>query len=188
MKNAVQGIAEEEAFSGKRIGAYQVLRRDWRRRNGKGLSRCPRRRSLQERSCDQDRPGGLATRRRTDGAFRSERQILANLDHPNIARLLDGGITEEGVPYLVMEYVDGERLDDYCRKNKLETEQRLQLFCTICGAVEYAHKNLVVHRDMKPANILVTDEGVPKLLDFGIAKLLDPESGGQCATHSLPNG
>jgi serine/threonine-protein kinase len=106
--------------------------------------------------------------------FGAERQILANLNHPNIARLLDGGVYE-GVPYLVMEYVDGVAIDEYCRQMRLGTEARLQLFVTVCAAVEYAHKNLVVHRDIKPGNILVTAEGVPKLLDFGIAKLLAPD-------------
>jgi non-specific serine/threonine protein kinase/serine/threonine-protein kinase len=108
--------------------------------------------------------------------FRVERQILAALDHPNIARLLDGGRTEEGFPYLVMELVDGVPIDAYCDANKYSIDERLRLFRTVCGAVEFAHENLVVHRDLKPANILVTREGTPKLLDFGIAKLLSPES------------
>src|SRR5580704_1020559 len=107
--------------------------------------------------------------------FRAERQILANLEHPNIARLLDGGQTEEGFPYFVMELVDGEPIDQYCDTHKLSINERLRLFCIICSAVEYAHQNLVIHRDLKPANILVTAEGVPKLLDFGIARLLSPD-------------
>lgn len=106
--------------------------------------------------------------------FHVERQILANLDHPNIARLLDGGRTEEGVPYIVMEYVDGIPIDAFCDRNSLPIPRRLALFRTICSAVHYAHQNLVVHRDIKPGNILVTADGVPKLVDFGIAKLLDP--------------
>jgi len=105
--------------------------------------------------------------------FRAERQILASLNHANIARLIDGGETEEGNPYLVMEYVHGVPLDRYCDRQQLGLRERLQLFLDICGAVQYAHQNLVVHRDLKPANILVTAEGAPKLLDFGIAKLLD---------------
>jgi serine/threonine protein kinase len=105
--------------------------------------------------------------------FRAERQILASLNHANIARLIDAGETEEGNPYLVMEYVHGEPLDRYCDRQQLGLRERLQLFLDICGAVQYAHQNLVVHRDLKPANILVTAEGAPKLLDFGIAKLLD---------------
>lgn len=106
--------------------------------------------------------------------FRAERQILASLNHANIARLLDAGETEEGNPYLVMEYVHGEPLDRYCDREQLPVRERLQLFLDICSAVQYAHQNLVVHRDLKPANILVTAEGAPKLLDFGIAKLLEP--------------
>jgi serine/threonine protein kinase len=105
--------------------------------------------------------------------FRAERQILASLNHANIARLLDAGETDEGNPYLVMEYVHGEPLDRYCDRQRLGVRERLQLFLDICSAVQYAHQNLVVHRDLKPANILVTAEGTPKLLDFGIAKLLD---------------
>jgi eukaryotic-like serine/threonine-protein kinase len=105
--------------------------------------------------------------------FRAERQILASLNHANIARLIDAGETEEGNPYLVMEYVHGEPLDRYCDREQLGLRERLQLFLDICAAVQYAHQNLVVHRDLKPANILVTAEGAPKLLDFGIAKLLD---------------
>jgi non-specific serine/threonine protein kinase/serine/threonine-protein kinase len=107
--------------------------------------------------------------------FKSERQILASLDHPNIGHLLDGGTTEEGLPYLVMEYVAGKPIDEYCDVHSLSISNRLELFLRVCSAVEYAHQKLVIHRDLKPANILVTEDGVPKLLDFGIAKLLDPE-------------
>src|SRR5262245_3227817 len=105
--------------------------------------------------------------------FRAERQILASLNHPNIARLIDAGETDEAQPYLIMEYVHGEPLDRYCDRRQLDVRKRLELFLQVCAAVEYAHQNLVVHRDLKPANILVTAEGTPKLLDFGIAKLLD---------------
>lgn len=105
--------------------------------------------------------------------FRAERQILASLNHPNIARLIDAGETEEAQPYLVMEYVHGAPLDQYSDHERLNVRARLQLFLEICSAVQYAHQNLIVHRDLKPANILVTAEGAPKLLDFGIAKLLD---------------
>jgi len=107
--------------------------------------------------------------------FRHERQILASLDHPNIGRLLDGGATDDGLPYLVMEYIEGTRIDEYCDSHKLSILERLKLFRTACAAVHYAHQNLVVHRDIKPSNILVTESGIPKLLDFGIAKLLNPE-------------
>lgn len=107
--------------------------------------------------------------------FRGERQILATLDHPHIAHLLDGGATEDGLPYLVMEYVIGLPIDEYCDQHRLSIQDRLKLFLKVCSAVEYAHQKLVIHRDLKPANILVTAEGEPKLLDFGIAKLIDPE-------------
>lgn len=107
--------------------------------------------------------------------FRHERQILASLDHPNIARLLEGGTTEDGLPYFVMEYIEGQTIDHYCDTHRLITSDRLKLFRTVCSAVHYAHQNLIVHRDIKPTNILVTTEGIPKLLDFGIAKLLKPE-------------
>jgi len=105
--------------------------------------------------------------------FLAERQILAKLSHPNIAELLDGGQTEEGTPYLVMEYIDGLPIDQYCDRHQLTTRQRLRLLLQVCSAIQHAHQNLVVHRDIKPSNILVTAEGTPKLLDFGIAKLLD---------------
>jgi serine/threonine protein kinase/Tol biopolymer transport system component len=108
--------------------------------------------------------------------FRNERQTLASLDHPNIVRLIDGGSTSEGVPYLVMDYVEGVPIDEYCDTHRLTTEQRLLLFCTVCGAVQYAHQKLVVHRDLKPSNILVTADGVAKLLDFGISKVLTPDA------------
>ena len=109
--------------------------------------------------------------------FRRERQILAALDHPNIAKLLDGGTTEDGRPYLVMELVEGRSILHYCLEGKLGVAARLRLFAQVCDAVQYAHRRLVVHRDLKPGNILVTREGVPKLLDFGIAKLIHPDGG-----------
>jgi non-specific serine/threonine protein kinase/serine/threonine-protein kinase len=117
--------------------------------------------------------------------FRHERQILASLEHPNIARLLDGGATEDGKPYFVMDYVEGTSLLEYCNTNRLSIGERLELFQGVCSAVHYVHQNLIVHRDLKPGNILVTSGGVPKLLDFGIAKLLKPElmSGPQDATR-----
>ncbi|MGE0127250.1 MAG: protein kinase [Blastocatellales bacterium] len=110
--------------------------------------------------------------------FRQERRILATLNHPNIARLLDGGATEDGQPYLVMEYVAGVPITQYCDERKLSITERLKLFRTVCAAVAHAHQHLVIHRDLKPSNILVTEDGVVKLLDFGIAKLLTPETGG----------
>ena len=109
--------------------------------------------------------------------FRHERQILASLEHPNIARLLDGGSTPDGRPYFAMEYVEGQPIVDYCDTHRLDTAARLELFRHVCTAVQYAHQNLVIHRDIKPANVLVIADGTPKLLDFGIAKLLNPELG-----------
>jgi tetratricopeptide (TPR) repeat protein len=106
--------------------------------------------------------------------FRQERQILANLEHPFIARLMDGGATEDGLPYFVMEYVEGAPITTYCREKALTVPERLRLFRLVCEAVQHAHQNLVVHRDIKPGNILITQAGVPKLLDFGIAKVVDP--------------
>ena len=118
-----------------------------------------------------------------------ERQILARLEHPNIARLLDGGTTEDGVPYFVLERIDGLPIDRHCDERNLSVSDRIRLFRTVCGAVAYAHKNLVVHRDLKPSNILVGADGQPKLLDFGIAKVLSPdeleEEGGRTISPAL---
>lgn len=127
---------------------------------------------------------GLDSRRFLDH-FTRERNILARLEHPNITRLVDGGATPEGHPYLVMEYVDGRNITEYCRDEELPIAARLRLFLKVCDAVSYAHRNLIVHRDLKPGNILVTSEGDPKLLDFGLARLLDPLAAGD-ATRSLP--
>jgi tetratricopeptide (TPR) repeat protein len=127
--------------------------------------------------------GGLET----DAAlerFRTERQVLAGLQHPHIARLLDGGTTAEGLPYLVMEYVAGQPLHRYCASRSLSLRERLQLVHTICTAVEYAHGHTVIHRDLKPGNVLVTDDGTPKLTDFGLAKHLGAD-GGQTQTGEV---
>jgi len=120
--------------------------------------------------------------------FRAERQILASLDHPNITRLLDGGTTDDGLPYFVMEYIQGEPIDKYCDARELTITDRLKLFQSVCAAVQYAHQNLVIHRDIKPGNIFVTAEGVPRLLDFGIAKLLaaDPDASARTITLARP--
>lgn len=113
--------------------------------------------------------------------FEQERQILAKLNHPNIARLFDGGITEDGRPWLALEYIDGQSITDWCNNQNYSVDQRLQLFEKVCEAIQYAHKNLIVHRDLKPDNILVTATGEVKILDFGIAKLLDD---GSAAIHT----
>lgn len=114
--------------------------------------------------------------------FRNERQILASLEHPHIAQLYDGGTTEEGVPYLVMELIDGENILDYCARRRLTIGDRLSLFLQVCSAVEYAHRHLIVHRDIKPENIFVTVDGAAKLLDFGIAQILEADGSRQILT------
>jgi eukaryotic-like serine/threonine-protein kinase len=117
--------------------------------------------------------------------FHRERRLLANLDHPSITRLLDGGTTDDGAPFLVMEFVHGERIDRWCESQSLSIDERLALFRRICAAVHFAHQNLVVHRDLKPSNVLVTPSGEPKLLDFGIAKLLAPPTGDRTPDATL---
>ena len=128
---------------------------------------------------------GFGPKRSHAAALRRRAPDPANLDHPNIARLFDGGVTADGLPYLVMEYVDGVPIDQFCFSRQMNLTQRLQLFCEVCSAVDYAHKNLIVHRDIKPGNILVTAQGAPKLLDFGIAKLLDGELAAQGQTRTV---
>ena len=158
--------------AGQMIGPYRLVRSLGRGGMGEVF--------LAERADDQFRQKvaiklvrqGLLSRH-IEGRLRQERQILASLDHPNIARLYDGGTTSDGTPYIVMEYIDGEPLDLYCDRRRLTIEQRLRLFITVCSAVHRAHQSLIVHRDLKPSNILVTADGIPKLLDFGIAKMLD---------------
>jgi tetratricopeptide (TPR) repeat protein len=118
--------------------------------------------------------------------FRRERQILAQLDHPGIARLLDGGATAEGQPYFVMEYIEGLALLEYCDRHELDVKQRLGLFLAVCDAVGYAHQHLIVHRDLKPGNILVTAGGAPRLLDFGLARVLDRGEAGEEVTQGVP--
>jgi non-specific serine/threonine protein kinase/serine/threonine-protein kinase len=165
------GAYPEPDLLGRRIGAYRLVR--LLGRGGMGAVYLAERAddAFHQRVAIKLLPWALATPEARH-RFRVERQTLAALAHPHIARLLDGGETADGLPYLVMEYVEGEPIDQYCRARELAIEQRLRLFRAVCGAVEHAHHNLVVHRDLKPANILVTDGGEVKLLDFGIAKLL----------------
>lgn len=171
----------EAAKQGSRIGPYKIVREIGH--GGMGTV------YLAERDDEQYRQqvaiklikpglGGEAIRKR----FRNEMQILADLNHPNIARLFDGGETVEGVPYLVMEYIEGQPVDVFCDEKRFSTGERLKLFATVCAAVQYAHQHLIIHRDIKPGNILVTSEGIPKLVDFGIAKLLDQEKSNVTAT------
>lgn len=163
---------EADAMRGEMIGSYRVERLIGS--GGMGMVYLAERADQQ---FDQQVAIKLGRHRLVDPEtvlrLRNERQILANLDHPNIARLFDGGTTNEGVPYLVMEYIDGIRLDTYCDLNRLAIVDRLKLFQIICSAVHYAHQNLIIHRDIKASNILVSADGTPKLLDFGIAKLID---------------
>lgn len=169
---------EASLWAGRALGHYRVLRELGR--GGMGLV------LLAVRADDQFKKQVAIKilRRGMDSEeivrrFRTERQILASLEHPNIARLLDGGITEDSLPYFVMEYIEGQPVDQYCDEHRLTTDARLVLFRKICAVVEFAHQNLVIHRDLKPSNILITSEGEPKLLDFGIAKLLNPELAAQ---------
>jgi serine/threonine protein kinase/Flp pilus assembly protein TadD len=168
---------EDSSLAGRNIGPYKVIRKI-----GQGGMGAVYLASRADQAFQKEVALKLIKRGQdTDDVirrFRSERQILARLDHPNITQLLDGGTTEGGLPYFVMEYIQGQPIDQYCDQNKLSITQRLKLFQIVCSAVQYAHQNLVIHRDIKAGNILVTKEGLPRLLDFGIAKLLasDPSS------------
>jgi len=184
LREAAQQITAAPDLTGQVIGAYRIVRL----LGEGGMGRV----YLAERA-DELYQQQVAIKLVQTGAgrtrdllmrFSAERQILANLVHPNIARLLDAGLTPDGLPYLVMEYVEGTPLDRFAMDHSLSIAQRLDLFRDVCSAVEYAHRNLVVHRDIKPANILVTPQGAPMLLDFGIAKLLQsPGSVGESLTR-----
>jgi serine/threonine protein kinase/tetratricopeptide (TPR) repeat protein len=164
---------QSRAIAGKKIGAYRIVREIGR--GGMAVV------YLGERD-DQSYRKQVAIKMVKPGIdteqilqrFRNERQTLAALDHSNIVKLLDGGSMEDGLPYLVMEYVEGLPIDQYCDLHTLSINERLPLFRQVCSAVQYAHENLVIHRDLKPGNILIAKGGVPRLLDFGIAKLLNP--------------
>ena len=167
------GIGSAPSRVGRRIGAYNIVEEIGRGGMGE-VYRAGRADGQYEKEVAIKLVRGGYDTASVLERFRHERQILASLDHPNIARLLDGGTTDEGIPYLVMELIEGTPIDQYCDANKLNVTERLHLFVQVCSAVQYAHQRLVIHRDIKPGNILVTREGVPKLLDFGIAKILDP--------------
>ena len=165
-------VTETELPPDHRIGPYRLVRLIGRGGMGRVY--------LAERDDDQYRQQVALKVVRDDydtallaERFRAERQILARLQHPNISTLLDGGVAADGRPYLVMQYEPGLPITTYCDEHTLDVRARLELFATICDTVHFAHTNLVVHRDLKPSNILVTDEGRPKLLDFGIAKILE---------------
>ena len=171
-------------LAGRRIGAWQLIREIGQ--GGMGVVWEARRADDQydQRAAVKLLHASLLSDRDVR-RFVDERQILASLNHPGIARLLDGGMLADGAPYLVMEFVDGLPLDAWCDSKNLSIRQRLETFLLVCSAVEYAHRQLVIHRDLKPANILVTDDGVPKLLDFGIAKLMQMDRGPQRSTTRL---
>jgi len=168
-------LTDEDRWSGRRLGAYVITGLIGRG----GMGEVYRARRADDQY--EQQVAIKLVRAGYDTAymlekFRAERQILANLDHPNIARLLDGGTTADDLPYVVMEFVDGQPIDAYCDQRTLPIKERLLLFRQACAAVSYAHRHLIIHRDLKPGNILVTPDGRVKLVDFGIAKLIQPDS------------
>ena len=168
----------ERGAVGRRVGPYRLKERIGR--GGMGEVYCAERDDGHYRQTVAVKlvRSGVASRALLE-RFRAERQILAGLQHPNIARLLDGAVGDDGLPYLVMEYAPGRSITEHCDAERLSIEERLRLFLEVCSAVQYAHRNLIVHRDLKPSNILVTSDGEVKLLDFGIAKLLSPDQESQ---------
>lgn len=165
---------EAPSLIGQRIGHYEIVREIGRGGMGTVYQAVRADEQYLQSVAIKFVSQGVETRR-TLSRIRIERQILATLQHANIAALLDGGTTLDGRPYIVMEYIDGEPLLDYCSRRSLSVPARVELFRALCNAVQYAHQMLVIHRDIKPGNVMVTSDGVPKLLDFGIAKLLTPE-------------
>ena len=145
-------------------------------RHGLGIPGRTRRRRIRTASCFEDHSQSFADHE-LERHFRRERQILASLNHPNIAKLIDGGVSEAGELFLVMEFIEGEPLVAFAENQQLTIEDRLRLFLKICQAVSFAHQNLVIHRDLKPSNILISRDGEPKLLDFGLAKLTEHSAG-----------
>jgi len=182
LRDASAGTA---ARPGERIGPYRIERELGRGGMGRVYLAVRDDDTFHKRVALKRMRGGL-WQDELDRRFRNERRILARLEHPGIARILDGGGTEDGEPYVVMEYVEGVPLDRYVRENRPDLRARLGLFLQICDAVDHAHRHLVVHRDLKPANVLVTPEGRVKLLDFGIAKLLEPEPTAERSLDTRP--
>lgn len=165
--------AASASWTGKRLGPYQILEQIGEGGMG-AVYRAVRADGMYDKQVAIKLIRGGFSSGFFISRFKNERQILAALEHPNIARLLDGGINDEGVPYLVLEFIAGTPIDEYCDRHDLSIPDRLKLFRTVCSAVQYAHQNLVVHRDLKPGNILVNEDGGPKLLDFGVAKIICP--------------
>lgn len=182
---AARVIDEREGrrAEGRRLGPYRLAREVGRGGMGVVYEATRDDAEFERRVAIKVLPAALASATR-DERFRFERQVLAGLDHPNIARLFDAGSSDDGVPYLVMEYVDGEPIDAWCHRRQLTIRQRVELLLAVCRAVAHAHQNLVVHRDLKPANILVTAQGQPKLLDFGIATLISDQGRSVGATRT----
>jgi serine/threonine protein kinase len=174
----------ETDLAGSRIGPYEIVQEIGRGGMGTVYEAARIDGSFRKRVAIKVIRATLLTES-MDERFRRERQILAGLDHPNIAGILDGGATETGRPYFVMEYVSGVRIDRYCLEHKLDIDGRLDLFSRVCDAVQYAHDHLIVHCDLKPGNILVTPEGGVKLLDFGIAKILADPGNAQPAAKAV---
>ncbi|MDX2151953.1 MAG: protein kinase [Bryobacteraceae bacterium] len=173
VRDAVLRVGDESASTSRRVGPYRLVERLGRGGMGSVYLATRDDEEFQKQvAIKLVRPG--ADNAVVLARFRRERQILARLEHPNIARLLDGGTTAEGLPYIVMEFVDGLRINEYCHRERLPLRRRLELFLQVCSAVEYAHAHFIVHRDIKPGNILVDKGGVPRLLDFGISKVLAP--------------
>ena len=183
LKAAMSDASPKSNWIGRRIGVYQVEAEIGHGGMGEVYRAVRADGQFKKTVAIKVVRGGYDTKAVLE-RFVHERQILASLDHPNIAGLYDGGTTEDGLPYLVMELIEGTPIDLYCEERNLSVKERLKLFTQVCAAVQYAHQRLVIHRDIKPSNILVTPEGIPKLLDFGIAKLLDPAGGGE--TTMLP--
>lgn len=176
LENPAAAVLEESSVSphlGRRLGPYRLLEEIGSGGMGE-VYRAVRADEEYEHQVAVKLVRAGADAQFVGARLRTERQILATFQHPNIARLLDGGTTEEGIPYLVMELIEGVPITDYCDRQQLEIEGRLRLFLLVCSAVQYAHQRAVIHRDLKPSNILVTADGTPKLLDFGIAKILEP--------------
>ncbi|MBS1823820.1 MAG: serine/threonine protein kinase [Acidobacteria bacterium] len=183
VSRVTETIPDDGAMEGKSVGPYTIDREVGRGGMG-AVYLAHRKGDFSKRVAIKIVKRGMDTDQIVQ-RFRQERQILANLEHPNIARLLDGGATEDGRPYLVMEYVEGKPITRYCAEANLALRQKLELFLQVCDGVLCAHRNLAIHRDLKPGNILVNSEGIVKLLDFGIAKLLDPDASGETAPRTI---